>query len=93
MDDLDLDLEVDDFEADVDLDVEEVVLDDLVERGSDMCAVVVEVNCWWVDGRFVDGEAVDKATSTETAGRRTQHTTNAHAVTQCTEYSSDVQST
>jgi hypothetical protein len=47
LDDLDLDLELDDFEADVDLDVEEVVLDDLVERGSDMCAGVVEVNCWW----------------------------------------------
>ena len=43
MDGLDLDLDVD-FEADVGLDVDEVVFDDRVVLGSDMTGSVMTVN-------------------------------------------------
>ena len=51
LDDFDFDLcFAVDFEAEVVLEVDEVVFDDLVVLGSDMVEAVVVVNGWWGEG-------------------------------------------
>lgn len=86
LDDFDFDFEAD-LEAEDDLEVDEVVLDERVVRGSDMVGAVVVLNGWWVSlvlRRFVDGEAVDEATLAEAAGvlgarnRRLSYANTAH---------------
>jgi hypothetical protein len=83
LDDFDFDLEEEafaadaDLEADADFDVDEEDFEVRVVLGSDMGGVVVVLNGWrgqclW----FVDGKAVDEATWTEAAVRRTQYTTS-----------------